>query len=234
MDNRAGIVCWASLIDGVLIEIFSKLDFDSLISVASVCHSWRCVAHYTESWDRVHFCHHERFVDNYIKETVAVDNQERLFRESKYMIRHVGAGARSIYVCRIADDTMVQMIADRCPSIESISLRYCNRNSPSALINIIQACKLLKFIDIKFCGAVNFCSPLSTLLIEEMGQSCPSLVGINLGCLQVTEEMAIAIGKFLPKLKWFNLNAATISCEVLCIILDSCTELDHVSVRGCR
>ncbi|XP_058094858.1 F-box protein FBW2-like isoform X3 [Magnolia sinica] len=234
MDYLAHNVCWDLLFEEALIQIFSKLDFDSLISVASVCYSWRCVAHYPECWDYVGFCHLERFLDHYIKETVISDLQYRLFRESEYMIKHVGAGAKSIWVHPVADDTMVQRIVDRCPSIESISLRYCNRNSPSALINIIQACKLLKFIDIKFCGAVNFCSPLSTLLIEEMGQSCPSLVGINLGCLQVTEEMAIAIGKFLPKLKWFNLNAATISCEVLCIILDSCTELDHVSVRGCR
>ncbi|XP_058092285.1 uncharacterized protein LOC131238684 [Magnolia sinica] len=228
MDNRAGNVCWASLIDGVLIEIFSKLDFDSLISVASVCHSWRCVAHYTECWDHVHFCHHERFVDNYIKETVAVDNQERLFRESKYMIRHVGAGAKSICVRPIADETMVQMIADRCPSIESISLRDCDQISPATLLNLIRTCKHLKLIDVKSCSAI------STSVIEEMGQSCTSLMGLNLGSLRVTEEVATAIGKFMPKLKWLNLSRTTISCEGLCSILDACTDLDHVSVNCCR
>ncbi|XP_058092592.1 F-box protein SKIP1-like [Magnolia sinica] len=229
MDKGAGNVCWASVIDGVLIEIFSKLDFDSLISAASVCHSWRCVAHYPECWDCVHFNHYERFLDNYIKETaIPTVNRERTFRESEYMIRHVGAGAKSICVRRIADDTTVMMIADRCPSIESISLRDTDRISPAALLNLIRTSKHLKLIDVKFCKAV------SASLIEEMGQSCPSIVGLNLGHQRVTEDMATAIGKFMPKLKWLNLNNATISSEVLYKILDSCTELDHVSVIRCR
>ncbi|XP_058092594.1 F-box protein FBW2-like [Magnolia sinica] len=230
MDYRTHNVCWDSLFEEVLIEIFSKLDFHSLISVASVCHSWRCVAHYPECWEYVRFCHHERFVNYHIKETVISDLQYGLFRESEYMIKHVGAGAKSIWVHPLADDTMVQRIADRSPSIESISLRNYYRISTSALINLIQACKLLKFIDITFCSSIS----VSASLIEEIGLSCPGLVGINFGNINMTEEIATAIGKFMPKLNWLNLNGANISCEDLCMILDSCTELDYVSVKSCH
>ncbi|XP_058094852.1 F-box protein SKIP1-like [Magnolia sinica] len=231
MDNRAYDVCWALLFEEILIQIFSKLDFESLISVASVCHSWRSVAHYPECWDCIQLYHQERFVDNCIKETEETEKpeyQDRLFKESEYMIRHVGGGVKSICVHPIADDTMVQMIADRCPSIESISLRDCGRISPAALLNLIRTCKHLKFIDVKFCSAA------SASVIQEMGQSCPSLVGLNLGHLRVTEEMSTGIRKFMPKLKWLNLNSATIYRDVLFSILDSSTELEYVSIRCCH
>ncbi|XP_058092284.1 uncharacterized protein LOC131238680 [Magnolia sinica] len=152
----------------------------------------------------------------------------RLFRESEYMIRHVGDRAKSICVHPIADDTTVRMIADRCPSIESISLRECVRISPASLLYLIHACKHLKLIDLTFCSAV------SASMIKEMGQSCPNLVGLNLGRLQVTEEMARKMGKFMRKLKWLNLNNATISSRDVCNILDSCNELHHVSLRWCH
>ncbi|XP_058094859.1 uncharacterized protein LOC131240585 [Magnolia sinica] len=223
MDNKAQSACWASIIQEILIQIFSNLDFASLVSVSRVCRSWRCVAHFQECWDRIYFAHNEIFLENNIKESLVPDHQARLCRESVYVIRYAGFGAKSIFVSPLADDMMLQMIADRCPSIESISLRGCERISETAFLKLIRTCKDLKLVDLKLWLAV------SASTIEEMGRSCPSLVGLNLGGQQVTTAMAIAIGKFMPKLKWLNLNNAIISSNILCSILDSCTELEYVS-----
>ncbi|KAL5990341.1 hypothetical protein ACLOJK_011239 [Asimina triloba] len=210
MDRKVQGVCWASTNPDILIHIFSKLDHDSLLSAARVCRAWCSVSNYPECWDFVHSSKHNRFLDNNIKET-GIPDHDRLVEQSAYIFRYAGVRAKSISVCPEADDSMLQKIADRCPSIESISLRDCTHISAAAIAYLAHTCKHLKLIDLNLAGAPKHLqisglhgfqsrAAAAVTVIEEIGRSCPDLVGINLSRWRVTREMATAIGTFMPKL----------------------------------
>ncbi|KAL5990338.1 hypothetical protein ACLOJK_011236 [Asimina triloba] len=223
MEGSASQEIWASAIPDILVQIFSKLDLDSLLAAASVCHSWRRVDHFPECWDFIHLSHWEQFLGNRIKET-HIPDYRRLRRESDLIIRHAGDKAKLLFAPPGADDATVQMIVDRCPSIESLSLRDSYKISPASLLHLICTCKHLRLVDLRRCWLP------SASMIEEMGESCKNLVGLNLGGWRLTQEMATAVGKSMPKLKWLSINDATVSSDALCSILDSCTELQYLSV----
>ncbi|KAL5990342.1 hypothetical protein ACLOJK_011241 [Asimina triloba] len=210
MDRKVQGVCWASTNPDTLIQIFSKLDHDSLLSAARVCRAWCSVSNYPECWDFVHSSKHNRFLDNNIKET-GIPDHDRLVEQSAYIFRYAGVRAKSISVFPEADDSMLQKIADRCPSIESISLRDCTHISAAAIAYLAHTCKHLKLIDLNLAGARKYLqisglhgfqsrAAAAVTVIEEIGRSCPDLVGINLSGWRVTREMATAIGTFMPKL----------------------------------
>ncbi|XP_058103643.1 F-box protein FBW2-like [Magnolia sinica] len=220
------LIHWSDLIQEALIYIFSMLDFDSLIAVTHVCRSWRDAAIYPECWDSVHLTLHQNFLDRFIRDAGPLD-LKTLNSMSIHVLERSGTRARSICIDSIASDQMIDTIAARSPSIESLSLRNCNSISSSKFSKLILTCKNLKFIDISSCNIT------TAKTIEEIGENCLSIVGLNLAHLQVTEEMLIAMGKFMPKLKWLNLNNTPITNNSLCSILHSCNELQYLSAMWC-
>ncbi|KAL5996851.1 hypothetical protein ACLOJK_007773 [Asimina triloba] len=223
------LVDWADLLQEALILVFSKLDFNSLAAAAQACRSWQAAAHSPECWEPVHLALHLSFLDQFIKDQARPTDADELHSMSLHVLAHGGAGTKALCFDSIATDEMLLKIATRFPSIESISLRNCKGISPAAFSQLISSCKNLRFIDISFCSSSN----ASPKTIEEMGRCCPSLVGLNLAHMELTEEMAAAIAKSLPKLKWLNLNSSWITNNDLCCILESCNELQYLNAMWC-
>ncbi|KAL5996850.1 hypothetical protein ACLOJK_007772 [Asimina triloba] len=229
MEPDDHLIHWTDFLQEALTLIFSKLDFESLAATAQACRSWRAAAHCPECWEPIHLALHRTFLDQFIKDQAPPPDADKLNSMSLYVLAHGGAGTKALCFDSIATDEMLLRIAARFPSIESISLRNCKGISTAAFSKLISSCKNLKFIDISFCGSGN----TTPKTIEEMGRCCPSLVGLNLAHLELTEEMAAAIAKCLPNLKWLNLNSSWITNNDLFCILESCNELQYLNAMWC-
>ncbi|ERN15926.1 hypothetical protein AMTRI_Chr07g76370 [Amborella trichopoda] len=228
MEMQAYQRSWESLPEEILLHIFSGLhDFDSLEVASLVCSSWHQASLNRTCWDPLQISDHNAFLSSLIKEEeTPKDPMHRLNQKALFVVRRCGSRAKSVSARSCVDDAILREIAQRCPSIESLSLRDCTKVSGKALCQMLRIWKELKFVDLRGSNC------LSTEAIEEIEGTCPNLEGLNYGG-SISYEMAEAIGKKFPNLKWLNISGSGIDGSGLRCIMESCRDLEHLNVMGC-
>ena len=100
---------------------------------------------------------------------------------------------------KITDHTL-QLIAEHCTGLQSLSFKYCREITDTGLINISEHCSNLKLLYVCYCTQLTDTSILST------STHCTGLQILNLeGCLQLTDASIISISTHCVELHSLNL-----------------------------
>ena len=156
---------------------------------------------------------------------------------------------------RVTDHTL-QLIAEHCTGLQSLSLNYCTGITDSALITISEQCPNLQSLDLSFCRQItdasiisisSHCYGLQSLNLQGCRQTtdasiisisshCTGLLSLHLdGCDQITDASIISISTHCTGLYLFNLGSCKqITGASIISISTQCTGLQSLDLKYCE
>ncbi|XP_030459011.1 F-box protein SKIP1 [Syzygium oleosum] len=238
---------WAELTHECLINVLSRLTSEQLwTGPMLVCKSWlrACADPSLHSA----FDLEARFGSS--RESIRWWSPE-FERRVDAMLRSVvgwsGGGLAAIRA-RHCSDRALDLVAERCPSLQVLSIKSCQNVTDASMARIASRCTNLRELDISYCYEV---SHESLVLI---GRSCPNLKvlkrnlmnwldpsqhegvvpeGYLNACPQDGDSEAAAIGKFMPRLEHLEIRFSKLTARGLSSICDGCLDLVHLDLSGC-
>ncbi|XP_059635730.1 F-box protein SKIP1 [Cornus florida] len=251
-DEGEGSECglssqWTELTRECLINILSRLNLEDRWKGAMfVCKSWLdastdpCLysifdleTHFelaTESplWWTPHF---ERKIDAMLRSVIAWSNGSL----TEIRVRH-------------SSDRSLSLVAERCPSLQVLSIKSCPNVTDACVAKIASGCPKLREVDISYCYEISHesmallgrnCHNLKIMKRNLMNWMDPSQhIGIVPkeyldACPQDGDSEASAIAKFMPHLMHLELRFSKLSARGLALISEGCLNIEYLDVSGC-
>ncbi|KAL5230722.1 hypothetical protein ABZP36_029498 [Zizania latifolia] len=154
---------------------------------------------------------------------------------------------REVRVRHCSDDALA-FAAERSPKLSILSIRSSPSVSDRSMLTVALFCPMLTELDISYCHEVSYKS------LEVIGQNCPNLIVLNRNifnwldssehvgivpdaylrnCPEDGDREAIAISKFMQKLKHLIIRFSKLSGVGLNAISVGCKELEVLDLFGC-
>ncbi|EEF35763.1 putative F-box/LRR-repeat protein 23 [Ricinus communis] len=214
---------WAELPRDVTALILDKVGaFDILGSAQFVCSSWNSVCKDPSMWRSVEIHPLCDFWD-------LPFDLEALCRNAVDRSR---GGLISISIEYFATDSLIKYIADRSSHLKRLRLLSSYTLSDAAFSKAAKKFPLLEELDISYCS-------LSTEALVGVGISCPLLRSLKLNCqgykrphIESNEE-ALAIGQWMPHLRYLQIFGNKLTNDGVQAILDGCPHLEFLDLRQC-
>ncbi|XP_030523467.2 F-box protein SKIP1-like [Rhodamnia argentea] len=158
------------------------------------------------------------------------------------MLRSVvgwSGGGLTVIRTRHCSDRALNLVAERCPSLQVLSIKSCPKVTDESMARIASHCTNLRELDISYCDEV---SHESLVLI---GRNCPNLKVLkrnmmewldpseDVTCPEDCDSEAAAIGKFMPRLEHLEIRFSMLTAKGLTSICDGCLDLMHLDLLGC-
>eukprot|EP00252_Welwitschia_mirabilis_P026909 TRINITY_DN9008_c0_g1_i1.p1 TRINITY_DN9008_c0_g1~~TRINITY_DN9008_c0_g1_i1.p1 ORF type:complete len:303 (+),score=35.66 TRINITY_DN9008_c0_g1_i1:269-1177(+) len=230
-DSSNSNADWAEMLPEALVMVFSKLSLrEMFMSVPLVCSSWRNASLDPLCWERVDL---RDWALDFAK---APEDVERMVR---LVVDRSAGGLKEFSICDHGTDSMLEYISERCRSLR------CLRFPNSHYVTDPVFCKVVsKFPDLEELD-ISGCMNLSKLTLQEVGESCKRLFRLERkGLLWLDrswsdhtiqdDEEALIIAKTMPHLRHLEISDTLITNEGLLALLEGCTGLEYLDVRGCR
>ncbi|KAK7308861.1 hypothetical protein RJT34_05156 [Clitoria ternatea] len=112
-----------------------------------------------------------------------------------------------------------------------LGIPRCSKVTDEGLSGVVSRLSFLEELDLSFCS-------LSNVSLEAIGLSCSFLKVLKFNKTMCNEhngdEEAFAIAKTLPNLCRLELLGIRLTNDGLVAILDGCSQLEYLDLRGCR
>lgn len=214
---------WDELIPEALGLIFKNLSIeDKLTVIPRVCKSWgKAVV--------LPFCWQEIDIEQWSQNCPL----EALDRLLQMLISRSSGSLRKLCVTRLSKEQSFSFIADNAKSLQVLRLPRCEIND-CIVERIAGRLTTITFLDLSYCKKIG------SHALEVIGKHCKSLIWLRrtMHPLEVIDMLthddeAFAIAATMPQLKQLEVAYLLISNEGVLKILNSCSELEFLDVRGC-
>ncbi|KAG8058809.1 hypothetical protein GUJ93_ZPchr0002g23473 [Zizania palustris] len=212
---------WAELPSDALAVVFEKLDVTDLMTAAGlVCRAWRQFAATEPTlWRRVDMCDLKDDLDADAMARTAVDRAACTME----------AFSADFFVT----DDLLLYFSLRASSLKSLTLNFC------PVSNICMAEAMRGFPHLEKLD-MTICRFLFGDLCRSIGRACPQLKSFRLNVDYLISSVhraddteALGIAHSMPKLRELQLIGNNLSNDGLISILNHCTHLESLDIRGC-
>ncbi|CAI9100734.1 OLC1v1037896C1 [Oldenlandia corymbosa var. corymbosa] len=219
---------WTELPRDLIANILQRLDVEIILEDAQrVCTTWRSVCTDPSMWRKI-----DLSLRNDYSEYDAGIMCKHLVDRSQGQLADLRLGF-------FATDALLAYIAERSGQLRYLSLDSCDEISGDGLTEAIKRFPLLEELHL-------FHSEFPSEFIETVGHTCPLLKSFSIGSVAwfdddedirdpgtESNKLALAIAKTMPGLRHLSLVGNTLTNEGLVAILDGCTHLELLDLRGC-
>ncbi|XP_057443751.1 putative F-box/LRR-repeat protein 23 [Lotus japonicus] len=212
---------WLALPREVIENILQRLEVVEIVTRASlVCPLW---------WN---ICK-----DPLIWRTISITHPGYSFYNSvdicSYAIRRSYGHLEDISIDSIATDDLLMDIANSTSILRRLCIIDCDRISDRGMMEAVKKFPLLEELDISYS------SNLTKDSLEEIGRCCPFLKTlkfnqINYWSSSSDDNVAFAIARTMPALRYLQIIDNTISNVGLLAILNGCPLLEFLDLRCCE
>lgn len=213
---------WSKLPPDMLVLVFAKLGaVDVLMGAGLVCHSWLEAAKEPSIWRNVDMEHHDVLRGKKKKSRDVLCAMAKAAVDRSKGELEVFAGSEFV------TDQLLEYIAERSPSLKSLSLDYCHVSN-EAFTELIIKFPLLEELLISLCPFVNGDA------YEVTSRACAQLKRLMLRQGSYGGESDGALGiEMMHELRYLTLVGSDITTEELVAIIDGCPHLERLCVRNC-
>lgn len=223
MEGGVNLRNWADLLPDALGLIFSHLSLqETLTIVPRVCKSWNQAVLGPYCWQKIN-----------ILDWSYRSNPEHIDQMLRLLVTRSGGAFREITVSGILNDLTFLFLADHARSLHTLQIPRCNI-SDTIVEQLSTKLSAVTFMDLSYCCKI------SARALSAVGKSCKALVGFrrNMHPIDIKErrpqaEEALAIAATMPKLKHLELAYNCIDTKSVVEIIERCTELECLDIRGC-
>lgn len=213
---------WSELPLDVLASVFVKLGaVDVLMGAGLVCHSWLEAAKVPSLWRYVDMEHHDVLRGKKKK------SRDVLCAMAKAAVDRSNGQLEVFAGSEFVTDQLLKYIAERSPSLKSLSLDYCNVSN-EAFTELIIKFPLLEELLISLCPFVDGDA------YEVTSRACAQLKRLMLRQGSYGGERDGALGiETMHELRYLTLVGSDITTEELVAIIDGCPHMERLCVRNC-
>ncbi|KNC55802.1 uncharacterized protein AMSG_11238 [Thecamonas trahens ATCC 50062] len=125
-------------------------------------------------------------------------------------------------------DAMVEVVAEKCPSVVSIDLTACSQITDLAVIAIANSCPNLVSLNLSKCRNI------TDVAVDAIANSCPHLTDLDLTCcFNITDAAVVALAAAGPHLTDLKLACCPINDAAVIAVAGSCVNLATLSLGRC-
>jgi len=125
-------------------------------------------------------------------------------------------------------DAMVEVVAEKCPSVVSIDLTACSQITDLAVIAIANSCPNLVSLNLSKCRNI------TDVAVDAIANSCPHLTDLDLTCcFNITDAAVVALAAAGPHLTDLKLAFCPINDAAVIAVAGSCVNLATLSLGRC-
>ncbi|EFJ25047.1 hypothetical protein SELMODRAFT_414319 [Selaginella moellendorffii] len=193
----------------ILVHILRRLGFEDRYAAATlVCKAWRDAATDPACWDvaNVEECF-ERRLEVALWSTD--EFEERIDAMVKNVVDWSRGGLRELHARHCSNAALVY-VASKCPRLQSLSMRDSPNLTDVAGAAIAAACPELRELDLS-------------------NTKC-----ISLECFKPCKSLGAAFANAMPGLEVLEFRNGALSDADLQSILDGCSKIRHLDLRGCQ
>ncbi|KAH7435972.1 hypothetical protein KP509_06G086600 [Ceratopteris richardii] len=212
---------WADMLPDALAKIFSRLSLeDMLCSIPRVCRSWRRASHDAVCWQKVD-----------LDEWSRGRKPETLERMLVFLMSRSRGCLREICAPNLNNDNMLRIIAWSGSPLRVLRIQQ-SIVTEDCICQLAPHFAFVNYIDVSGCS-------ITKASVESFGKHCPMITRLNLNMypqsstLAVCDDMAYAIAQYMPQLKHLEMAYGLLSNAGLKAVLEKCTALEHLDLRGC-
>eukprot|EP00250_Pteridium_aquilinum_P008553 c18030_g1_i1 orf=558-1556(-) len=220
--QEADVPCWADMLPDALAKIFSRLSLEDMLSnIPRVCRTWRRASHDAVCWQKVD-----------LDEWSQGRKPETLEKMLVFLMNRSRGCLREICAPKLSNDNMLRVIAWSGSPLRVLRI-------PQSIVTEDCMCQLashfasVTFLDVSGCI-------LTRASVESFGKHCRLMTRLNLNMYPqqssnrtVGDDMAFAIAQYMPQLKHLEMAYGTLTNTGLKAVLEKCTSLEHLDLRGC-
>lgn len=219
---------WAELNAELLSQVLVKVGaIDILMRAQFVCKRWRNL-----SFDPTIF----KAVDMALSHVDNLDlaNLEDVIKEA---VNRSHGQLEALWLEERGNDDFFRYIADRTGKLKRLHLICINHISDDGLSELLSRNPEIQELGMAL-GSYSFET------CEVIGKACPNLINFQFNKKQDyldydsdtqenDEDNALAIADYMPQLRRLQIIKLSLSNSALFEILDSCTHLEYLDIRGC-
>ncbi|RAP32591.1 hypothetical protein DID77_04355 [Candidatus Marinamargulisbacteria bacterium SCGC AG-439-L15] len=208
----------------VLLEIFSKLDSQSLFQAFSTCRAWRYVI-CTSTRLGIKFPRALKVasIDDYIRSVATLPEIHDLSIVPAITTADLSAHYRHL------TDTGIRSLAKGCPNLQVLNLSMCSKLSDAAVIDLVNDCPNLTKVDLEECDQI------TDAVVIALATGFPKLREVDLGyCEQITDAAVKALAKGHRKLTKVKLSGCDkLTDAAIKALAKGCPSLKEVDLSEC-
>ncbi|CAI8597203.1 unnamed protein product [Vicia faba] len=211
---------WLELPKDITSNILQKLcPVEILISARNVCPYWWNICKDPLMWRTI------RMTDIHMLRY----NSSNLSNICRYAVDKSCGGLEHIYIKFFGNDDLLQYVADRASKLRRLGIEECHRLlSNKGLIKAVKKFPLLEELHISKCHL------LDKVSFDIIGQCCPLLKSLSLFGYFKCDRQAFEIAEWMPRLRHLKiLNNNNLTNDGLFALLNGCTLLESLDLRGC-
>ncbi|XP_024529604.1 F-box protein SKIP1 [Selaginella moellendorffii] len=215
----------------ILVHILRRLGFEDRYAAATlVCKAWRDAVTDPACWDvaSVEECF-ERRLEVVLWSTD--EFEERIDAMVKNVVDWSRGGLRELHARHCSNAALVY-VASKCPRLQSLSMRDSPNLTDVAGAAIAAACPELRELDLSNtkCISLECFKPCKSLVSLKMNSpDRRRLVPLGYRALQ-----GAAFASAMPGLEVLEFRNGALSDADLQSILDGCSKIRHLDLRGCQ
>eukprot|EP00249_Psilotum_nudum_P022012 c28339_g1_i1 orf=1284-2198(+) len=223
MENFEEGHSWADMLPDALAKIFTRLGLEDLLTIIPrVCQSWRRVSQDSLCWQIID-------LDEWARGRNA-DITERLIRT---LVNRSCGRLREFSISGLRSDAILSFIAQSGELLQVLRIPYSGVTD-DCICQIASKLPCITSLDISGC------SSLSEVAIQAFGEHCASITHLKRtmypqisSVVSSNDEEAFTIAQYMPQLKRLEMSYGLLSNAGLKAVLERCTELEFLDLRGC-
>ncbi|KAI5057255.1 hypothetical protein GOP47_0027844 [Adiantum capillus-veneris] len=219
--QEVDVPCWADMLPDALAKIFSRLSLeDMLTNIPRVCRTWRRASQDAVCWQKID-----------LDEWSHGRKPETLERMLAFLMNRSRGCLQEICAPKLNNDNMLRIIAWSGSPLRVLRI-------PQSIVTEDCMCQLAPHFALVTYLDVSGCI-FTKASVESFGKHCRFITRLNLNMypqssnLAVCDDMAFAIAQYMPQLKHLEMAYGMLSNAGLKAVLEKCTSLEHLDLRGC-
>ncbi|CAN8273397.1 unnamed protein product [Cochlearia groenlandica] len=249
MGSMHGADQWTDLTRECLIDIFSRLSLEQRwTGPMFVCKAWMnvCKDPSLNSVFDLEYKFHES-IPSLISLWWGPEFGEKIDSSLISVVDWSRGGLKEIRV-RHCSDRSISYVADRCPNLEVLCVKYCPKVTDDSMWNIALKCPKLKELDVS-------CSyEISCASVEIVGLNCKNIRILKRNLMDPLEVKRLehtrlvkkptvflvygnldahVIGRYMNQLKHLELRFSALDDKGLAMLCKECSNLEYLDLFGC-
>eukprot|EP00249_Psilotum_nudum_P022015 c28339_g3_i1 orf=1339-2274(+) len=223
MENLENGPSWADMLPDALAKIFGRLSLEDMLTIIPrVCRSWRRVSQDALCW---------QIID--LDEWCRGRNADTIERLIKSLVNRSCGRLREFAISGLRSDAILSFIAQSGELLQVLRIPYSGVTD-DCICQVAYKLPCITYLDISGC------SFLSQVAIQAFGEHCASITHLKRtmhpqisSMVSSNDEEAFAIAQYMPQLKHLEMSYGLLSISGLKAVLEKCTDLEFLDVRGC-
>ncbi|CAH9105947.1 unnamed protein product [Cuscuta europaea] len=223
MEDESNYRNWAELIPDALGLIFNNLSIQDVLTVVPrVCKSWERAVVGPYCWQEID-----------IEEWSRNMQAEYVDRMLQLLITRSQGSLRKLIVTGVSNKDTFSFIANNAKSLQTLGLPRSDMDDV-AVEEFAEMFSNVTVLDISYCNY------MGDIALDAFGRHCKNLTTFRRAMhpLEAIEKVcqddeALTIAASMPKLKQLEIPYMLVSTETIVEIIESCSQLELLDVRGC-